>query len=172
MHRTTLVAVLVLLFLTVASAQPEDPPEVRVVNLPKILPVTGNELRTSQELMAQLLVHAYGVLPAGLPLRGVQQCMVTGLGEMHAVETVKIPSGSFGCDLQAYTAACTDAAERTRCACAKTCKEFKLVGKVRACRGNTRPVIEPFDPQQHCTSTRDAGATISCGVTAWCNCDP
>ena len=66
MHRKALVAVLVVLFSTVATSQSGAPPSVRVVNLPPVQPVTGNELLASQELLTLLLVHLSGVVPPGL----------------------------------------------------------------------------------------------------------
>ena len=172
MHRKALVAVLVVLFTTVVSSQPETPPSVRVVNLPPIQPVTGNELLASQELLTLLLVHSFGVLPPGLPAPLADQCLVTGVGEIYQVEEAAIWPGATDCNLKAYTAACATAAWRSRSECRSTCEQFQVLLGHRQCRGHTRPVIEPFVRARHCSSAPEQRTTVTCVVTGWCSCDP
>jgi len=172
MHRKALVAVLVVLFTTVASSQSGAPPSVRVVNLPPIQPVTGNELLASQELLTLLLVHSSGVLPPGLPAPEADQCLVTSVGEIYEVEEVEISPDATDCNLRAYTAACSVAAWRSRSECRRTCEQFEVLRGHRRCRGHTRPVIEPFLHGRHCFSTPGQRTTVTCVVTGWCNCDP
>ena len=173
MHRKALVAVLVVLFTTVASSQSGDPPPVRVVNLPSVQPVTGNELLASQELLTLLLVHLSGVIPPGLRALEAEQCLVTGVGEIYEVESFAISAnGPADCNLNTYTAACATAAQRSRSDCRNTCEQFEVLGGHRLCRGHTRPVIEPFVHARHCSSDPGQSTTVTCVVTGWCSCDP
>ena len=103
--RKALVAVLVVLFTTVVSSQPETPLSFRVVNLPPIQPVTGNELLASQELLTLLLVHSFGVLPPGLPAPLADQCLVTCVGEIYEVAEAALCRGATDCNLKAHTPA-------------------------------------------------------------------
>lgn len=172
MHRNTLIAVFAVLFTTAAASEPAKPRSVRVENLPPVQPVTGNELLALQELLTLLLVHQSGRLPPGLLVPDAEQCLVTSVGEIFESESLGVPIGPTGCSLSTYTAACSAAARRARADCRSTCGQFRVLGGHRACRGHTRPVIEPFVHQRHCFSTPEQRTTVTCVVTGWCNCDP
>jgi hypothetical protein len=174
MRPKALVAVLVVLVVLLTTAplsQSGTPPEVRVVNLPPIQPVTGKELLASQELLTLLLVQSHGVLPPGHNAPEADQCLVTGVGEIYEVEQVSISTLPTACNLEAYTAVCAAAAQRSRLVCRSTCEQFNVLGGQQPCRGHTRPLIEPFVHERHCFSAHEQ-RTVTCVVTGWCSCDP
>ena len=103
---------------SVAVSQVHTPRPVEVVNLPLVQPVTSEELRASQELLALLLVRMTGAVPNGFETVETETCEVTGLTDFY--ETASYGVGEWGCSLESYTRACSIAAANHRRTCQET----------------------------------------------------
>jgi hypothetical protein len=147
-------------------------PLVKVVNLPLVQQVTGEELRQSQAALELLLLRMYGVLPEGGTPPEAEECEIAGVSDIFENGTSILATGQSGCNLQAYASACARAATRHRYRCEETCGQFKVINAHRTCRGNSRPTIQPFSVPRHCFHDPQHGPSVACVVTGWCACDP